>query len=152
MAAGGEVPAPHTSSLSLPCPRAPIRAAGAPGAAPKGDRGSGRTRCQDTVPDPRSPAPAAPTESLTQPEVLFAFSVFRVFSELGSHSQNTAWLSPGQPSSLVLWGGLAPPRASAVTFQGVPSPIPGPLPVLAWVPPEPRRIPHNPEWKPQLCG
>lgn len=103
-------------------------------------------------PDPRSPAPAAPTESLTLPGALFAISAFRVLSELGNHSQNTAWFSPGQPSSLAFWGGWTPLRVSAVTFQGVPGPLPGPLPVLAWVPPEPWHIQHNPEWRPRLGG
>lgn len=72
-----------------------------------------RTQCRT---DPGSP------ESLTQPEALFAFSVFRVFSELGSHSQNTAWLSREQTSSLVLWGRVGTPEGFCCDFPGGPRP------------------------------
>lgn len=152
VAVEGVVPGPsHLLSLR-PCPQAAIRGAGAPGAASEGNGGSRRTRHQDTVPDPRSPALATPTESLTLPGALFAISAFRVLSELGSHSQNTAWLSPRQPSSLAFWGGWAPPRVSAVTFQGGPWP-PSRSPSCPGLgSPEPWHIQHNPEWRPRLGG
>ena len=113
----------------LPCPRAPIRAAGAPGGTEVQRGPDARTQCR---------TPGAQRASAS-PRLSLPFQFSGCFLSWAVTARTS-----GQTSSLVLWGRVGTPGDFCCDFPGVPSPPSGP--------PEPRHIQYNPERRPRLRG